>query len=130
MLAGTTTWAEIDLDAIASNVSAFKKHVGEKVEIAVVKASAYGHGAVPVAKAALEAGATRLAGHRSVEGVELRQAHIEAPVLIMGYTPPDGASPVEPMGPLARRGRGVHARSSQAACFLIPGSGRQGGMQS
>ena len=93
--AGTTTWAEIDLDAIAWNVSAFKKHVGEKVEIiAVVKANAYGHGAVPVAKAALGAGAARLGVNRSAEGVELRQAHIEAPVLIMGYTPPDGARTV------------------------------------
>jgi alanine racemase len=95
MRAGTTTWAEIDLDAIASNVSAFKKHVGEKVEIfAVVKANAYGHGAAPVARAALDAGAARLAVHRSVEGVELRQARIEAPILIMGYTPPDGAKTI------------------------------------
>jgi alanine racemase len=95
MLAGVTTWAEIDLGAIASNVSAFKKHVGEKVEvIAVVKANAYGHGAVPVAKTALEAGATRLAVHRAMEGVELRRASIEAPILIMGYTPPDGVGTV------------------------------------
>ena len=95
MLAGITTWAEIDLDAIASNVSAFKKHVGEKVEIiAVVKANAYGHGAVPVGKAALDAGATRLAVHRAMEGVELREAGIEAPILVMGYTPPDGAKMV------------------------------------
>jgi alanine racemase len=57
----------------------------------VVKANAYGHGAVPVAEAALKAGATRLAVHRAIEGVELRQAGIEAPVLVMGYTPPDGA---------------------------------------
>jgi alanine racemase len=95
MLAGITTWAEIDLDAIASNVSAFKKHVGAKVEIiAVVKANAYGHGAIPVAKAALDAGATRLAVHRAMEGVELRRAGIEAPILVMGYTPPDGAGMV------------------------------------
>jgi alanine racemase len=95
MLAGVTTWAEIDLGAIASNVSAFKKHVGEKVEvIAVVKANAYGHGAVPVAKTALEAGATRLAVHRALEGEELRRASIEAPILIMGYTPPGGVGTV------------------------------------
>lgn len=95
MLAGIVTWAEIDLDAIASNVCAFKKHVGEKVEIiAVVKANAYGHGAIPAAKAALDAGATRLAVHRAMEGVELRQAGIEAPILVMGYTPPDGAKMV------------------------------------
>jgi alanine racemase len=83
------TWAEIDLDAIAFNVRAFKRHVGERVEIlAVVKANAYGHGAVHVARAALEAGATRLAVHRAIEGVELRRAGVAAPILVMGYTPP------------------------------------------
>lgn len=86
------TWAEIDLDAIAHNVQAFRQHVGESVEVfAVVKANAYGHGAAHVARAALEAGATRLAVHRLTEGIELRQAGIEAPVLIMGYTPPAAA---------------------------------------
>jgi alanine racemase len=95
MLAGIVTWAEVDLDAIAFNVQAFKRHVGEAVEIiAVVKANAYGHGAAPVARAALAAGATRLAVHRAIEGVELRQAGIDAPILVMGYTPPDGAAMV------------------------------------
>mgnify|MGYP001106019398 CR=1 FL=1 len=75
MIEGIVTWAEIDLDAVEHNVRAFKRHVGEQVEvIAVVKANAYGHGAVPVGKAALAAGATRLAVHRAIEGVELRQA--------------------------------------------------------
>ncbi|MBP1703794.1 MAG: Alanine racemase [Chloroflexi bacterium] len=92
MLAGIVTWAEIDLDAIGANVAAFKRHVGQRVEIiAVVKANAYGHGAVPVARAALAAGATRLAVHRAIEGIELRRARIDAPILVMGYTPPDGA---------------------------------------
>jgi alanine racemase len=92
MLEGIVTWAEIDLDAIAFNVRAFKRHVGERVELfAVVKANAYGHGAVPVARGALEAGATRLAVHRAIEGVELRRAGIVAPILVMGYTPPSGA---------------------------------------
>jgi len=91
-LEGIVTWAEIDLDAIAFNVGQFRRHVGPGVEVmAVVKANAYGHGAVQVAKAALRAGATRLAVHRAIEGVELRQAGIEAQVLVMGYTPPDGA---------------------------------------
>jgi len=91
MLEGIVTWAEIDLDAFAFNVKAFKRYVGKSVEvIAVVKANAYGHGAVPVARIALEAGARRLAVHRAIEGVELRQAGIEAPILIMGYTPPSG----------------------------------------
>jgi alanine racemase len=89
MLEGSVTWAEVDLDAIAFNVRAFKRHVGERVEIfAVVKANAYGHGAIPVARAALEAGASRLAVHRTNEGVELRRGGVSAPILVMGYTPP------------------------------------------
>ncbi len=95
MLPGIVTWAEIDLDAIAHNVGAYKRHVGPKVEImAVVKANAYGHGVLPVARAALLAGATRLAVHRAIEGVELRQGGIDAPILVMGYTPPSGAEMV------------------------------------
>ena len=91
MVDGIVTWAEINLDAIAFNVQAFKKHVGDGVKlIAVVKANAYGHGAVPVAKTAVEAGAEMLAVHRAIEGAELRRAGFQAPILIMGYTPPDG----------------------------------------
>jgi len=93
VLEGIVTWAEVDLDAIAFNVRAFKHHVGERVELfAVVKANAYGHGAVPVASVALAAGATRLAVHRAIEGVELRRAGIAAPILVLGYTPPSGAA--------------------------------------
>lgn len=93
MLDGIVTWAEIDLDALAHNVRALQRHVGEQVDvIAVVKANAYGHGAAPIARAALEAGAVQLAVHRAIEGVELRRAGITAPILVMGYTPPDGAA--------------------------------------
>lgn len=89
---GVVTWVEIDLAAIQMNIRSFKRHVGDEVKIfAVVKANAYGHGAVLVAKAALEAGATRLAVHRLTEGIELRQAGLTAPILVMGYTPPAGA---------------------------------------
>jgi alanine racemase len=83
------TWAEIDLDAIAHNARELKQHVGEKTELmAVVKANGYGHGATPVAETALDNGASRLAVHRTLEGVQLRQAGITAPILIMGYTLP------------------------------------------
>lgn len=89
---GCVSWAEVDLEAIRQNVRSFQKHVGNTVQVmAVVKANAYGHGAVPVAKAALEAGATRLAVHRVTEGIELRQAGISAPILVFGYTPPPAA---------------------------------------
>jgi alanine racemase len=54
----------------------------------VVKANAYGHGAVAVARAALQAGADRLAVNRVAEGVELRQAGLQVPILVMGYCGP------------------------------------------
>ncbi|RLC96586.1 MAG: alanine racemase [Chloroflexi bacterium] len=83
------TWAEIDLDAIAFNAAGLKARAGGKAELMVtVKANGYGHGAVQVARAALEGGATRLAVHRALEGVQLRQAGITAPILVMGYTLP------------------------------------------
>ncbi|MDR3576756.1 MAG: alanine racemase [Anaerolineaceae bacterium] len=92
MLEGALSRVEVDLDAISFNVKGYRRHIGPQVEIiAVVKGNAYGHGAVPVAKVALAAGANRLAVHRAGEGIELRKAGIEAPILIMGYTPPDGA---------------------------------------
>lgn len=68
------TWAEIDLDAIFYNVQSMKQHVGSHVEvIAVVKANAYGHGDIQVAKTALEAGATRLAVAFLDEALALRK---------------------------------------------------------
>ncbi len=89
LLNDTITWAEIDLDAIAHNAAALKARAGGHIELMVtVKANAYGHGAVPVARAALEGGATRLAVARTLEGVELRQAGLTVPILIMGYTLP------------------------------------------
>lgn len=81
-----TSYAVIDLDAVAANVRAIKRHIGDQCEmIAVVKANGYGHGASVVARAALDAGASRLAVARVDEGIALRQAGIEAPILVMGY---------------------------------------------
>ena len=75
MLDGMLTWAEIDLDAIACNVQPFAANIGDGIDIfAVVKANAYGHGAIPVTQAALMAGADRVAVHRLVEAIELREA--------------------------------------------------------
>jgi alanine racemase len=88
----STNYAIIDLDAIAHNVSAIRGRVGPEVEIiAVVKANAYGHGAVPVARTALAAGASRLAVARIAEGIQLRQAGITVPILVMGYHLPSEA---------------------------------------
>ncbi len=91
----TITWAEIDLDAIAWNVRNLKAHVGPGTMLmAVVKANAYGHGAVPVARAALEAGADRLAVNRAEEGVALRKAGIDAPILLLGPSLPSQAGAI------------------------------------
>ena len=58
---------------------------------AVVKANAYGHGAELIAPAALEAGADRLAVAAVNEAISLRQAGVRAPILLLGYTPPEMA---------------------------------------
>ncbi len=86
-----STIVEIDLDAIASNVVALRVAADAEV-IAVVKADAYGHGALPVARVVLEAGATMLAVATIDEGVVLRQSGIDAPVLVLlGPNDPDDA---------------------------------------
>jgi alanine racemase len=83
------TWAEIDLDAIAHNARLLKDRAGSGCELMVaVKANAYGHGAIPVSKAALAGGASRLAVSRTEEGIELRRAGIDAPILLLSYTLP------------------------------------------
>lgn len=83
------TWLEIDLSAIRNNIYQLKKIVDKQCEImSVVKANAYGHGAVRVAQTALDAGTKRLAVAALCEAVELRNAGIDAPILVLGYTPP------------------------------------------
>lgn len=80
-------WAEIDLDKIANNMKEIKNLVGNKEIIAVVKANAYGHGALDVAPVLLENGASKLAVAIITEADELRNSGIKAPIMILGYTP-------------------------------------------
>ncbi len=82
-----SNWAEIDLGAIENNIRFYRQHTGAQV-MAIVKANAYGHGAVPVAQACLRAGATWLGVARPEEALELRRAGITEPVLLLGYTAP------------------------------------------
>ncbi|MGH9045688.1 MAG: alanine racemase [Acidimicrobiales bacterium] len=77
------TWAEIDLEALASNVALLREVVAPAVLCAVVKADGYGHGAVRVSRTAIEAGASWLAVAVVDEGIELRAAGIEAPILLL-----------------------------------------------
>ncbi len=81
--------AEVDLDAIAHNVGVIADVVAPSSVWVVVKADAYGHGAVPVARVALGAGARGLCVALTSEGVELRAAGIAAPILILSQQPDD-----------------------------------------
>ncbi|QTA84381.1 alanine racemase [Desulfonema magnum] len=85
-------WAEIDLNAIAHNVRELKRIIRPEVRfMAVVKANAYGHGDVEVTREVLKNGADFLAVARLDEGIQLRKAGFDAPILIFGYTPPTHA---------------------------------------
>lgn len=82
-------WAEIDLGAYRHNVRTLRRIAGPAEVWTVVKANAYGHGAVPIACAAIEAGATGLCVGFTDEGVELRDAGITAPILVFTEQPTD-----------------------------------------
>jgi alanine racemase len=81
-------WADVALDAVAHNVRQLKARAGRARLCAVVKADGYGHGAVPVGRAALAAGADWLAVAQVDEAQALRQAGIDAPLLILSEPGP------------------------------------------
>src|SRR5512133_1989232 len=91
---GRPCWAEIDLDALAHNVRILAARAAPTRLMAVVKANAYGHGAVACGRAALEAGAAALAVVCVDEGEELRRAGITAPIVVLGHTPASDAERV------------------------------------
>lgn len=84
------SFIEVNLNKIKHNTSIIKQNIRPGAALmAVVKANAYGHGAVEIARTVLANGASYLAVARLDEGSELRAAGIMAPILVMGYTPPD-----------------------------------------
>ena len=84
------TWAEIDLDALAHNYHTLRRQAGEQARfLGVVKANAYGCGAIQVARKLETLGANYLAVACFDEARELRDAGISLPILILGYTPPE-----------------------------------------
>ncbi|MFL6242396.1 MAG: alanine racemase [Acidimicrobiia bacterium] len=110
-------WAEIDLDAVRANVRTLAGVASPASLMAVVKADGYGHGAVPVARAALDAGAQWLGVALVEEGAELRAAGIDAPVLVLSEPPPPAAPAVVALGltPVAYTRPGIDALAKAVA---------------
>lgn len=81
-------WAEINLDNLAHNIKEVRRATNDNALVtAVVKADAYGHGSVAASKVFLDNGADRLAVATLSEAIELRENNIDAPILVLGYTP-------------------------------------------
>ena len=115
-------WAEVDLDAIASNVELLVARCAPAAVCAVVKADGYGHGAAPVARAALDAGATWLAVALVEEGVVLRDEGIDAPVLLLSEPPAEsmGAVVAARLTPTVYSATGVAAAAAAVGTTRAP----------
>ena len=82
-----SAWAEINLNSISGNINELRNCISKTTELmAVVKANAYGHGAVKVAQTAVNSGVKFLGVSRINEGIELRKSGVSVPILIFGYT--------------------------------------------
>jgi alanine racemase len=110
-------WAEVDLDAVRANVRTLAELAAPAALMAVVKADGYGHGALPVARVALDAGATWLGVALVEEGAELRAAGIDAPILVLSEPPPAAAPAVVALGltPVAYTPVGIEALAKAIA---------------
>lgn len=117
------TWAEIDLGAIEDNVKAMRAKLPAGCRyLGVVKANAYGHGAVPVAKRLEALGVDYLAVACIDELAELRAAGVTAPVLILGVTPPEYARELVRMDATQAVGSLAYAEALSAA---LAGTGKR-----
>ena len=87
MIKNERTWAKIDLDSIGHNTKIIKDKIGDTELMAIVKADAYGHGAVEIAKTTLYNGAESLGVAIMEEALVLRENNILEPILVLGYTP-------------------------------------------
>lgn len=83
------TWADVNLDALSHNYQTIREHIPSNCKfMGVMKADAYGHGAVPMSHALVELGAEYLAVSNLEEAVQIRRGGLRTPILILGYTPP------------------------------------------
>lgn len=81
-------WAEINIEGLNHNLMEIRRIISSRVRLmAVVKANAYGHGMIEIAKQAVKSGADMLGIARLEEGIKLREAGLERPILIFGFTP-------------------------------------------
>lgn len=121
-MAGRPAWAEVDLGAIRHNASVLAALVAPARLCAVVKAGAYGHGSVPVARAALEGGASWLAVALVEEGAVLRADGIQAPILLLSEPPVDAMDEVVALGltPTVYTEQGVEAAAKAVAASGAP----------
>ena len=87
-----SSYAVINLDAIKHNINLIKTNLKNSQVIAVIKADAYGHGAIPVARFLESIGVNFFAVARLTEALELRRSGITGKILIMGYTPKENAN--------------------------------------
>lgn len=118
--ATSRAWAEIDLDAIGANVQAIRAQLPSSCRVmAVVKAGGYGHGAVPVARAALRAGAQWLGVATVDEGLALRGSRITAPILVLGPATGDEVPDA------ARAGLGLTVHSADAVAVIARAARRR-----
>ena len=110
-------WVEVDLAALRHNVQVLRELTAPSGVMAVVKADGYGHGAAPAARAAVEAGAAWLGVALVEEGVALRDAGIDAPVMVLSEPPPDAAATVVAAGltPVVYTQPGIEALAKAAS---------------
>jgi alanine racemase len=121
-VAARRAWAEVDLGAVRHNASLLAELVAPARLCAVVKAAAYGHGSVAVAKAALEGGASWLAVAIVEEGAVLRGHGVEAPILLLSEPPAESMDDVVSLGltPTLYTERGVEAAAKAVASAGAP----------
>lgn len=82
------SWVTVSIDSLLKNFKIYLNNIQESASImAVVKADAYGHGAVEISKALQKEGINNFAVSNVMEGVELRQSGVKGQILVLGYTP-------------------------------------------
>ena len=115
------TWADISLAAIAHNVRLLTKLAHPAKLCAVIKADAYGHGMIPVARTAVDAGATMLAVALVDEGRQLRENGVETPILLLSEPRPSEFAEVVELHliPTVYQGEGLAAAAAAAAAASV-----------